>query len=166
MAEYSHSSHQRKRPWTDGQGEFPHRGPPSDMRGSRSISATRDTYPGPPTGPPGPRKGRGKGSLNTNEGGYVPTTEYRIPVDVNAFPPDVNIIIQLLGPRGKHQQRMKMESDAIVTTSGKGVRGHATPGEEPLTLVIRSKDPTIPLTPRQIGVVYQLYEDILHHVKE
>ena len=111
-----------------------------------------------------PRKGRGKGMHDGS--GYVPTTEHRIPVDVNAFPPDCNIIMQLLGPRGRHQQRMKMESDAIVTTSGKGVRGQAVHGEEPLTLVVRSKDPAIPLTARQITSVYQIYEDILKHVKE
>ena len=74
--------------------------------------------------------------------------------------------MQLLGPRGKHQQRMKSESDSIVTTSGKGTRGQLMPGEEPLSLVIRSKDPAIPLTQRQIAVVYQVYEDILRHVKE
>lgn len=111
------------------------------------------------------RKGAGKG-LHFLEGSYVPTTEYRIPVDVNAFPPDCNFIMQLLGPRGRHQQRMKMESDAIVTTSGKGMRGQPIYGEEPLSLVIRSKDPSVPLTQRQISAVYQVYEDILKCVKE
>ena len=166
MAEYGHSSHQRKRPWADGQDDFASRGGPRDLRGNPDPSATRVAHPGQPSGPQGPRKGRGKGPSYSNDGGYVPTTEYRIPVDVNAFPPDINVIIQLLGPRGKHQQRMKMESDAIVTTSGKGIRGPVMPGEEPLTLVIRSRDPAVPLTPRQIGVVYQIYEDILQHVKE
>ena len=40
------------------------------------------------------------------------------------------------------------------------------PGEEPLSLVIRSKDPSVPLTQRQIAIVYQIYEDIIRHVKE
>ena len=97
---------------------------------------------------------------------FTPTTEHRIPVDMSAFPPDSNVIMQLLGPRGKHQQRMKNESDTIVTTSGKGSRGPLMPGEEPLSLVIRSKDPSVPLTRRQITVVHQIYEDIIHHVKE
>lgn len=97
---------------------------------------------------------------------FTPTTEHRIPVDMSAFPPDANVIMQLLGPRGKHQQRMKNESDTIVTTSGKGARGPLMPGEEPLSLVIRSKDPSIPLTRRQVTVVHQIYEDIIRHVKE
>ena len=61
---------------------------------------------------------------------------------------------------------MKNDSDAIVTTSGKGTRGALAPGEEPLSLVIRSRDPSIPLTQRQISVVHQIYDDIIHHVKE
>ena len=85
---------------------------------------------------------------------------------MSAFPQDSNVIMQLLGPRGKHQQRMKNESDSIVTTSGKGTRGQLVQGEEALSLVIRSKDPSIPLTQRQIAVVYQIYEDIIRHVKE
>ena len=112
------------------------------------------------------KRGRGKGSSYIGEIPYQPTTEHRIPVDINVFPPDANIIMQLLGPRGKHQQRMKNESDSIVTTSGKGMRGAHIPGEEPLSLVIRSKDPAVPLTQRQIAVVYQIYEDIIRHVKE
>ena len=83
-----------------------------------------------------------------------------------AFPNDANVIMQLLGPRGRHQQRMKNESDSIVTTQGKGTKGALSPGEEPLSLVIRSKDPSIPLTARQVAVVHQIYDDIIHHVKE
>jgi hypothetical protein len=112
------------------------------------------------------KRGRGKGASYIGDVSYVPTTEHRIPIDIYAFPPDSNIIMQLLGPRGKHQQRMKSESDSIVTTSGKGSRGPLLPGEEPLTLVIRSKDPAIPLTQRQVAIVHQIYEDILRHVKE
>ena len=130
--------------------------PPSYVESNRSH----------PSGKGHPRKGAGKGMHFGDGAAYVPTTEHRIPVDVNAFPVDSNIIMQLLGPRGRHQQRMKMESDSIVTTSGKGVRGQALYGEEPLTLVIRSKDPAIPLTQRQIASVYQIYEDILKNVKE
>lgn len=74
--------------------------------------------------------------------------------------------MQLLGPRGRHQQRMKNDSDAIVTTSGKGTRGPLARGEEALSLLIRSKDPSIPLTQRQISVVHQIYDDIMRHVKE
>ena len=112
---------------------------------------------------------RGRGKPTSQIGGeapFAPTTEHRIPVDVNSFPIDSNIIMQLLGPRGKHQQRMKSESDSIVTTSGKIMRGGVIPGEEPLSLVIRSKDPSVPLTQRQIAIVYQIYEDIIRHVKE
>jgi hypothetical protein len=112
------------------------------------------------------KRGRGKGSSYIGDVSYTPTTEHRISVDMNSFPPESNVIMQLLGPRGKHQQRMKSESDAIVTTSGKGSRGPLAPGEEPLSLVIRSKDPTVPLTQRQVSVVYQIYEDIIRHVKE
>jgi hypothetical protein len=122
--------------------------------------------PSDPYARSGPKRGKGKGAPGGVDSGYVPTTEYRIPVDVNAFPPDVNIIVQLLGPRGKHQQRMKNDSDAIVTTSGKGVRGQHLGGDDPLTLVVRSKDPAIPLTQRQIAVVFETYEDILRHVRE
>jgi hypothetical protein len=115
----------------------------------------------------GPRKrGRGKGSSYIGDVSYVPTTEHRIQVDMSAFPPDSNVIMQLLGPRGRHQQRMKNESDSIVTTTGKGSRGPLMPGEEPLSLVIRSKDPAIPLTQRQIAVVHQIYDDIIRHVQE
>lgn len=138
MDKYAHSSH----------------GPPPDQ------------FRGHDSRPSGHRKGSGKGMHSGDLGAYVPTTEYRIPVDVNAFPPDSNIIMLLLGPRGSHQQRMKMESDSIVTTSGKGVRGQHVYGEEPLSLVVRSKDPSIALTQRQISVVYQIYEDILKNVKE
>ena len=112
------------------------------------------------------KRGRGKPTSYIGEIPYTPTTEHRIPIDMNAFPVDANVIMQLLGPRGKHQQRMKNDSDSIVTTSGKGTRGQLAPGEEPLSLVIRSKDPAIPLTQRQIAVVYQIYEDIIRHVKE
>ena len=112
------------------------------------------------------KRGRGKPTSYMGDNQFAPTTEHRIPVDVNVFPHDSNIIMQLLGPRGKHQQRMKNESDSIVTTSGKIMRGAAVPGEEPLSLVIRSKDPTVPLTQRQVSIVYQIYEDIIRHVKE
>jgi len=143
-----------------------------DWRGQRDNRGPRDFASSPDSGSfsSGPsglsRKGRGKGMNIAGEMPFTPTTEYRIPVDVYAFPPDVNIIVQLLGPRGRHQQRMKVESDTIVTTTGKGVRGHLMPGEEPLSLVIRSKDPHVPLTKRQVSVVQQIYEDIVKHVKE
>ena len=92
--------------------------------------------------------------------------EHRILVDVDSFPLDSNVIMQILGPRGRHQQRMKAESDAIVTTAGKGIRGKPARGEEPLQLVIRSRIPGQPLTRRQIAVVHELYEDIMRNVKE
>ena len=123
-------------------------------------------YASSDTGPSQPKRGRGKPTSFLGETPFAPTTEHRIPVDVNVFPADSNIIMQLLGPRGKHQQRMKNESDSIVTTSGKIMRGGAIPGEEPLSLVIRSKDPSVPLTHRQVAIVYQIYEDIIRHVKE
>ncbi len=137
-----------------------------DPRHMREYAPSPDSIVSQPGHPGPPRKGRGKGSNIPGDMSAPLSTEYRIPVDVYAFPPDVNVITQLLGPRGRHQTRMRVESDTIVTTTGKGVRGAVGPGEEPLSLVIRSKDPTVSLTQRQVGVVFQIYEDILKHVKE
>jgi len=137
-----------------------------DYRQVRDYAPSPDSFVSQPGQPGPPRKGRGKGSNVPGDMSTPLSTEYRIPVDVYAFPPDVNVITQLLGPRGRHQTRMRVESDTIVTTTGKGVRGPVGPGEEPLSLVIRSKDPTVPLTQRQVAVVFQIYEDILKHVKE
>lgn len=153
----------RKRVRADPVSDFGNMHPPRESREyapSPDSMMTHSSSAGPP------RKGRGKGSNFPGDINAALTTEYRIPVDVYAFPPDVNVITQLLGPRGRHQTRMRMESDTIVTTTGKGVRGPLLQGEEPLSLVIRSKDPTIPLTQRQVSVVFQIYEDILKHVKE
>jgi hypothetical protein len=164
--DYNQYSQDRKRVRTNGPGEYGDWHPPMDHRQPREFIPQPEpsSFPSAPSGLP--RKGRGKGPNIAGEMPYTPTTEYRIPVDVYAFPPDVNIIVQLLGPRGRHQQRMKMESDTIVTTTGKGVRGKLMPGEEPLSLVIRSRDPHVPLTKRQISVVQQIYDDIVKHVKE
>jgi hypothetical protein len=150
----------RKRGHEDSwQPEQPSRGrSPSGQSHSRYASSDIDRQ--------NRKRGRGKGANYIGDVSYVPTTEHRIPVDITAFPHDANIIMQLLGPRGRHQQRMKNDSDAIVTTSGKGTRGPLARGEEALSLLIRSKDPSIPLTQRQISVVHQIYDDIMRHVKE
>jgi hypothetical protein len=76
----------------------------------------------------------------------------------------MNAIAQILGPRGKHQQRMKGEADAIVTLVGKGVRGHGN--DEALCLVIKSKSGNQPLTKRQIATVQAIYDNILLHVRQ
>lgn len=136
------------------------------FRGPSPSGSSFVPYAGSDAGRAPAKRGRGKGPVSTMDAGFTPTTEHRIPVDMGAFPIDSNIIMQLLGPRGRHQQRMKNDSDTIVTTTGKGSRGPLAPGEEPLSLVIRSKDPSVPLTQRQIAVVHQIYEDILHHVRE
>jgi hypothetical protein len=143
---------------------YPPRSAP--FRGSSPAGNAYAPYASSDAGRAPPKRGRGKGPTSTIDAGFTPTTEHRIPVDISSFPLDSNIIMQLLGPRGRHQQRMKNDSDTIVTTTGKGSRGPLAPGEEPLSLVIRSKDPSIPLTQRQIAVVHQIYEDILHHVRE
>lgn len=156
-----HYSDPRKRPFA----EDSHRAPPA-YRGISPATNSHSRFTSSDQGRGPAKRGRGRPTSLIGDNPYTPTTEHRIPVDMNSFPPDCNVIMQLLGPRGKHQQRMKSESDSIVTTSGKGTRGQLMPGEEPLSLVIRSKDPAIPLTQRQIAVVYQVYEDILRHVKE
>ena len=164
--DYKSYPQERKRFRTDGQGEYSDRRNANEYRGSQEYAPSPESGGIPSAASGFPRKGRGKGPNFVGEMPYTPTTEHRIPVDVYAFPPDVNIIVQVLGPRGRHQQRMKMESDTIVTTTGKGVRGQLMPGEEALSLVIRSRDPHVPLTRRQIAVVQQIYEDIVNHVKE
>ena len=91
--------------------------------------------------------------------------EYRIVVDVTAFPSDMNIIAHILGPRGKHQQRMKAESDAVVTLIGKGVRG-APHQEEPMTILVKSRISGQGLTRRQVAVVQAFYDEIARHIKQ
>ena len=164
--DYNHYESARKRVRGEASGEFGQMHPQRDHRQPRDYAPSPDSLASQSFNPVPPRKGRGKGSNIPGDMSGPLSTEYRIPVDVYAFPPDVNVITQLLGPRGRHQTRMRMESDTIVTTTGKGVRGPLMQGEEPLSLVLRSKDPTVPLTQRQVSVVFQVYEDILKHVKE
>jgi hypothetical protein len=164
--DYAQYESARKRVRGDAPEEFGHMPQQREFRQPRDFAPSPDSFASQPVHPGLPRKGRGKGSNIPGDMSAPLSTEYRIPVDVYSFPPDVNVITQLLGPRGRHQTRMRMESDTIVTTTGKGVRGPLMQGEEPLSLVLRSKDPTIPLTQRQVSVVFQVYEDILKHVKE
>jgi hypothetical protein len=112
------------------------------------------------------RPGRGRDEGFRGDAPFAPVTEYKILVDVNAFPINANVISQILGPRGRHQQRMTAESDAIISTSGKGIRGEPLRGEEPLSLVVRSKNPQVPLTERQVVAVHQVYDDLMRNVRE
>ena len=91
--------------------------------------------------------------------------DYRIIVDVAEFPQELNLIAQILGNRGKHQQRMKAESDAVVTMIGKGVRGAPNP-EEPMTLLVKAKSAGHSLTRRQIAVVQAIYDEIVRQIKQ
>jgi hypothetical protein len=93
------------------------------------------------------------------------TPEYRIVVDISQFPPEMNLITQILGYRGKHQQRMKAESDAVVTLIGKGVRGSPNP-DEPMTILCKSKTQGQALTRRQITVLQAIYDELVRQIKQ
>ena len=129
----------------------PQRGPP--LR----YSPYPSSFPPPP--PPGPPP-----IMHAPIRGAWPS-EHRIVVDLTAFPPEMNVIAQILGPRGRHQQRMKNESDAVVTMIGKGVRGAIQP-EEPMTILVKSKNQGQPLTKRQIAAVQAIYEELIAHVRQ
>jgi hypothetical protein len=77
----------------------------------------------------------------------------------------MNLITQILGYRGKHQQRMKAESDAVVTLIGKGVRGSPNP-EEPMTILCKSKSAGQALTRRQIAVIQAIYDELVRQIKQ
>jgi hypothetical protein len=126
---------------TNGYGRPYQRGPGAAAAGTTGTHGNRSTSPRR-TGP----------------------TEFRMSIDTSAFPVEMNAIAQILGPRGKHQQRMKGEADAIVTLVGKGVRGHGP--DEPLCLVIKSRSNIQPLTKRQIAAVQAIYDHILLHARQ
>ena len=99
---------------------------------------------------------------HSRSGPTAPSREHRILIDI---PGSSNVVANILGPRGKHQQKMKAESDAVVTMIGRGVRG-APFQDEPMHILMKSKTPGGSLSRRQIAVVNAIYNEIARHIQE
>jgi hypothetical protein len=91
--------------------------------------------------------------------------EYCVEVDPELFPRGMNIIGAILGPKGKHQQRMRLETGTHVNMITNDKKPAGNSGQDNLILHIKSKDRRVPLTWKQINKVKDMYGEIITHIR-